>query len=102
MMPCHPARARALLRKGKAAVFLRYPFTIILKDKIGGQTQPIFLNVDPGSKTTGIALVAEFKRGLVSMAAINIEHRGQRIEQLLKSRSACRRGRRSRNIVRFR
>ena len=97
-MPCHPARARVLLRKGKAAVFLRYPFTIILKDKIGGQTQPISLNVDPGSKTTGIALVAEFKRGLVSMVAINIEHRGQRIKKLLDSRRTCRRGRRSRNI----
>jgi hypothetical protein len=29
-MPCHPARARELLREGKAAVFRRFPFTIIL------------------------------------------------------------------------
>ncbi|MEL7433840.1 MAG: RRXRR domain-containing protein, partial [Chloroflexota bacterium] len=30
LMPCHPARARELLKKGKAAVFRQYPFTIIL------------------------------------------------------------------------
>lgn len=27
LMPCHPARARELLKKGKAAVFRRHPFT---------------------------------------------------------------------------
>ena len=31
--PCHPARARELLKAGKAAVFRRYPFTIVLKDR---------------------------------------------------------------------
>jgi hypothetical protein len=30
LAPYHEARARELLRKGKAAVFRRYPFTIIL------------------------------------------------------------------------
>jgi len=29
--PVHPARARILLDSGKAAIFKRYPFTIILK-----------------------------------------------------------------------
>jgi len=32
--PCHEARARELLNKGKAAVFRRYPFTIILKERM--------------------------------------------------------------------
>ena len=31
LAPCHPARARELLTKGKAAVYRRYPFTLILK-----------------------------------------------------------------------
>ncbi|WP_456445730.1 RRXRR domain-containing protein [Thiolapillus sp.] len=31
LMPCHPARARQLLDRGKAAVFRRVPFTLILK-----------------------------------------------------------------------
>ena len=29
LAPCHPARAKELLDKGKAAVYRRYPFTII-------------------------------------------------------------------------
>ncbi|MEN8218673.1 MAG: RRXRR domain-containing protein [Pseudomonadota bacterium] len=33
LMPCHPARAREFLKKGRAAVYKRYPFTIILKDR---------------------------------------------------------------------
>ena len=32
LMPCHPARARELLRAGKAAVHKHSPFTIILKE----------------------------------------------------------------------
>ena len=41
LMPCYPARARKLLRNGRAAVFSRYPFTIILLDREGGETQDI-------------------------------------------------------------
>ncbi len=32
--PCSPARARYLLKRGRAAIFHRYPFTIILKDRM--------------------------------------------------------------------
>ncbi|MEN8214927.1 MAG: RRXRR domain-containing protein [Pseudomonadota bacterium] len=41
LMPCHPARARKLLKKGKAAVLRCYPFTIIMKHRVGGDLQPI-------------------------------------------------------------
>ena len=30
LTPCRPARARCVLKSGQAAVFHRYPFTIIL------------------------------------------------------------------------
>ena len=30
LAPCHPARARQLLRDGKAAIWRKYPFTVIL------------------------------------------------------------------------
>ena len=63
LMPCHPARAKELLKSGKAAVYRRFPFTIILKEREGGDTQPVALKIDLGSKTTGLALVADFKRG---------------------------------------
>ena len=57
LAPCSPRRARLLLDKGKAAVYYRYPFTIILKRKVSDIiTPPLQLKVDPGSKTTGIAM----------------------------------------------
>jgi hypothetical protein len=92
LMPCHPARARQLLKQGKAAVFRRSPFTIILKEREGGDTQPIELKRDPGSKTTGIALVAN---GRVVWAA-ELHHRGERIRYALEKRRAVRRSRRQR------
>ncbi|MGB1289371.1 MAG: RNA-guided endonuclease IscB, partial [Aggregatilineales bacterium] len=96
LMPCHPARARELLRKGRAKVFRRYPFTIILLDREGGETQNMQFKVDPGSKTSGIALVGDFKRGLRCIWAAELTHRGQQIRDKLLSRRQLRRGRRHR------
>jgi 5-methylcytosine-specific restriction endonuclease McrA len=98
LMPCNPARARQLLKLGKAAVYRRYPLTIILKDREGGETQEIQVKVDAGSKTTGIAVVASFKRGLYCIWACELIHRGQQIRDDLLSRSQLRRCRRSRNL----
>ena len=96
LMPCHPARARHLLREGKAAVFRRYPFTIILKEREGGDVQPVAFKVDPGSRTTGIALVADCKRGKRIVWAAELTHRGGQIRDALLSRRQLRRGRRNR------
>ncbi|MDQ7024883.1 MAG: RNA-guided endonuclease IscB [Anaerolineae bacterium] len=96
LMPCHPARARHLLKQGKAAVFRKYPFTIILKDREGGDTQAVQVKIDPGSKTTGIAIVANFKRGLRAIWVAELTHRGQQIRDALLKRRQLRRGRRSR------
>jgi hypothetical protein len=41
LMPCHPARARKLLDKKEAAVYRRYPFTIILRKETTNFTQPV-------------------------------------------------------------
>jgi 5-methylcytosine-specific restriction endonuclease McrA len=96
LMPCHPARARQLLQEGKAAVFRKYPFTIILKEREGGETQPVQMKIDPGSKITGIAIVAEFKRGKRVIWAAELTHRGQQIRDLLLNRRVLRRARRKR------
>jgi 5-methylcytosine-specific restriction endonuclease McrA len=94
--PVHPGRARILLKSGKAAVLKRYPFTIVLKAKI---EQPhlagLRLKLDPGSKTTGIALLDE-QSGQVVFAA-ELSHRGQAIRDALLSRKSVRRGRRNRH-----
>lgn len=97
LMPCHPARARELLGKGKAAVYRRYPFTIILKDRVGGELQPLRLKSDPGARTTGLALVASFKRGPRCIWAAELAHRGSEIKKHMAQRRGIRRSRRHRH-----
>jgi 5-methylcytosine-specific restriction endonuclease McrA len=97
LMPCRPARARKLLTAGRAAVYRLHPFTIILNDRADGETQPIEVKVDPGSKTTGIALVGHFEQqGATALWGANLNHRGQAIKNHLESRASLRRGRRGR------
>ncbi len=90
--PVHPGQARLLLRQGKAAVFRRYPFTIILKEEVTEPSKNITLKLDPGSKFTGIALV---QNNQVIWGA-ELQHRGQQIKDALTSRRQLRRGRRGR------
>lgn len=96
LMPCHPARARELLKNGRAKVLRRYPFTIILLDRESGDIQPVTLKIDPGSKTTGLALVADSQCGKRVVWAGELNHRGEQIKAGLLSRKQLRRGRRSR------
>ena len=97
LMPCRPARARRLLRAGRAAVYRAQPFTIILLDRADGDVQPIAFKIDPGSKTTGIALVGEFQRGRVVLWAAELEHRGEAVRKRLSDRRTIRCGRRGRH-----
>lgn len=92
LMGCSHARARILLKTGRAAVFKRFPFTIILKDRVGGYAQRVRVKIDPGSKTTGIAVVREN----TVVFGLNIEHRGETIRNQIESRRMIRRQRRSR------
>ena len=94
-MPTSPAKARKLLKAGKAAVLRRYPFTIVLKYRADGDIQPIRIKLDPGSKETGVAVVSETTKTL--LFAMVLAHRGRAIKGQLVSRRAIRRGRRNRN-----
>lgn len=96
LMPCHSARARKLLRSGRASVFRKQPFTIILHDRNGGEIQESELRVDPGSKTTGLALAVKGDRGWKCVFGLEIEHRSSRIKSALEKRRAIRRSRRAR------
>jgi len=91
--PCSPGVARSLLQSGKARVFRHFPFTIILNKSVKSEAQPMEIKLDPGSKTTGIALRQDDK--IVFGAELN--HRGYSIKQSLESRRALRRGRRNRH-----
>ncbi|MBA2392064.1 MAG: RRXRR domain-containing protein [Ktedonobacteraceae bacterium] len=74
--PVHPGEARYLLKAGKAAILKRYPFTIILKKALEHPSvQPLHVKLDPGSRTTGIALLDD-TTGKVLFAA-ELTHRGQ-------------------------
>ena len=94
--PVHPGRARMLLSTGKAAVFRRYPFTLILKQEVHSPTvQPLRLKIDPGSKITGMAIVNDASSEVVWAAELT--HRGHAIKEALESRRAIRRSRRARH-----
>jgi 5-methylcytosine-specific restriction endonuclease McrA len=93
--PIHPARARVLLSSGKAAVYRRYPFTIILKTAVEAPVASLRVKIDPGSKTTGMAVVND-QTGEVVFAA-ELSHRGDKIKSALDERRAIRRGRRNRH-----
>ena len=93
--PIHPARARQLLRNKKAAIFRRFPFTIILIESHPDvPVTPLRLKLDPGAKTTGIALVND-ATGEVVFAA-ELKHRGFAIREALTARRQLRRSRRTR------
>lgn len=91
--PVTPGLARRMLTQGKAAVYKRYPFTIIIKyscDK--PQTKSHEIKIDPGSKTTGLAIL----QGNKIIWAAELVHRGNQITSDLASRAAIRRNRRNR------
>ncbi len=94
--PCHPARARKLLNAGRAAVFRRFPFTIILKDRelANSVVHPHRVKFDPGSRTTGVALLNDDTSTVVFGA--EIEHRGAQIHLRMTARASLRRARRNR------
>lgn len=94
--PCTPARARLLLQHRKAAVLRRFPFTLILHTVCPeGPMAPLRLKLDPGSHTTGIALVND-ATGEVVWAA-ELTHRGEQVREALTKRRAVRRSRRQRH-----
>jgi 5-methylcytosine-specific restriction endonuclease McrA len=91
--PIHPAEARKLLNDKHAAVFRKYPFTIILKTESTEPVDNIELKIDPGSKTTGFALTSNSN----VIWGAELTHRGNTIKDSLQSRRSLRRSRRNRH-----
>lgn len=108
LMPCHPARARELLARGRAVVVRHTPFTIRIKDRTRSESNVpgVQLRIDPGSRGTGIALTdttreyapdgtqVSMRRGLVS---VELGHRGAQIHRAMGQRAGYRHRRRSAN-----
>ena len=74
-------------------------FGIRLLDRTRAQSvvQDIAINIDPGSQTTGIAVVADDEHGQRTvLAALEIKHRAFNIKATLTKRRSFRRNRRAR------
>ena len=110
LMPCSEKRARLLLKRGRAKVHRLVPFTIRLVDRTveASVVQPVRVKIDPGSRTTGLALVRESEEvdaetGEVRQAAhvvflAELSHRGHAIRDAMTARRAFRQRRRSANL----
>ena len=95
LMPCKPAKARKLLRDGKAKVVNRCPFTIKLQWDCEENVQDVTLGIDKGSHLTGISCVGN---GKILMSG-EVHHRTD-IKDKMDARRANRRKRRSRKWYR--
>jgi hypothetical protein len=93
LTPCSPGTARRLLNARKAAIYRRFPFTIVLKKAVEETPHPCRVKIDPGSKTTGLAILQDNR---VIWAKAELTHRGQAIKDALLSRRQLRRTRRHR------
>ncbi len=93
LMPTKPARAKKLLKDGRAKVVCRAPFTIKLLAATCGYRQEVVLGGDTGSKKSGWAAVAN---GEVVYQS-EIAHRGEEVSANMEQRASYRRTRRGRN-----
>jgi hypothetical protein len=91
LMPTYASKARKLLEQGKAKVVRRTPFTIQLLEPSGGNTQPISLGVDAGTKHIGLS--ATTPKSVLYEAEVLLR---TDIQELLAGRKAFRRARRNR------
>jgi hypothetical protein len=91
-MPCHPSRARELVKRGRAVRrFSHGVFYIRLTDREGGKTEPIACGVDPGSKKEGFTVKSE-KRTFLNIQADAVDW----VKDAIKTRRNMRRARRFR------
>ncbi len=98
LMPCSEKRARLLLEQGRARIHRVKPFVIRLVDRKIEECdlQPLTVKIDPGSKTTGIAVVRTDQDDTTHVInLVELTHRGGRIRDALTARRGHRRHRRA-------
>lgn len=91
LMPCKPAKARKLLKSGRATVINRTPFTIKLQWDCEENIQPITLGVNSGYSYVGLSATTEKKE----LYSAELELRAD-IVKLNSERRQYRRARRNR------
>jgi N6-L-threonylcarbamoyladenine synthase len=90
LMPCKPATARKLLKKGYAKVVKRTPFIIQLNFECENKVQDVTLGVDTGYKNVGLSAISCSKELFSAEAELRTN-----IVKLLSERLMYRRGRRN-------
>jgi hypothetical protein len=100
LLPCSEKRARQRLTRGPAVVHRRYPFTVRLKDRVGSDVRPVRIKIDPGSETTGVAIITDEdgNKPAKILCLFELAHRGRLISEALTARPAFRRRRRGANL----
>jgi RRXRR protein len=94
LVPGSQKRARLRLTRGRAVVHRYDPFTIRLNNRIGGEVRPLLVKIDPGSKTTGVAVAsdvntpAQAKNLIAACIPCNTEKDARPIEAFLAGKPA--------------
>lgn len=95
LMPCTEKRARLLLDRGRARVHRLVPMVLRLIERHveDCELQSLRLKIDPGSETTGLALVRDVesadvltgqtKSGVAILSWMELVHRGRQISEAL-------------------
>ena len=107
LAPTRPSRARRWLESGKATKEWRHGhFAVRLTEQYQDPVTPeTSLNINPGAKSTGIAIVTwktlhqgtqEETKEATAVAAFELRHRGDTITRKMLARSSHRRNRRGR------
>lgn len=100
LMPTRPAKAKFMLKHGKAKVVQKSPFTIRLTYKIENPIiQPAELVIDDG-ETVGIAVIQHNQTHQRVIFAAEMRCRGRDISDLLKQRKRLRKARKRRGFQR--
>jgi hypothetical protein len=93
LLPTHPAKARQLLRQGKATVEQLVPFAIRLTSVVAAPVGTLTLGIDDGAKEVGLAVVDEQRQEVVLGGIIRLR---QDTPLKMEQRKNYRRTRRSR------
>lgn len=105
LMPCHPARARELVRAKKAIRRFHHGiFFIQLNYAVKSNNQQVVIGIDPGSKREGFTVMSE-KTTYLNIQSHAVTHVKDKLEtrrimrRIRRSRKTpCRKSRRNRNI----
>jgi len=92
LMPTYPAKARFLLKQGKAVVIQRTPFAIQLTEETTEYTQDIVVGIDDGGIHVGVACVANDESIYQEEVQLRTDIKGK-----MDTRRSYRRGRRYRH-----